>query len=131
MARVKLLMVLTENETLVGPRDLRGLVEMAVTAEAAGVDGVMMSEHLVLGRDSGAAGVMRNVRDYAAPGNQSPSYAWPSSLVLLSAIPGLLLLVVTPAIAATTWTWSRGRSGRAIGQPDTNPAARAGIRCWR
>ena len=44
MSRVKLLMVLTENETLVGPRDLHGLVDVAVTAEASGIDGVMMSE---------------------------------------------------------------------------------------
>jgi alkanesulfonate monooxygenase SsuD/methylene tetrahydromethanopterin reductase-like flavin-dependent oxidoreductase (luciferase family) len=83
---VKLLMVLTENETLVGPRDLHGLVDVAVTAEAAGIDGVMMSEHVLLGPDSGAAGEMVNVRDYAAPGNQSPAYAWPSSIVMLSAI---------------------------------------------
>ena len=86
MSRVKLLMVLTENETIIGPRDLRGLVDAAVTAEACGIDGVMLSEHVVLGPDSGAAGVMTNPRDYAAPGNQSPSYAWPSSIVLLSAI---------------------------------------------
>ncbi len=86
MSRVKLLMVLTENETLVGPRDLHGLVDAAVTAEAHGIDGIMMSEHVVLGPDSGDSGVMVNVRDYAAPGNQHPSYAWPSSVVMLSAI---------------------------------------------
>ena len=86
MSRVKLLMVLTENETLVGPRDLHGLVEVAVTAEAAGIDGVMMSEHVLLGPDSAAVGEMVNVRDYAAPGNQSPSYAWPNSVVMLAAI---------------------------------------------
>jgi len=79
-------MVLTENQTLVDERDLRGLVTMAETAEAAGVDGVMLSEHVVLGRDSGEAGEMVNPRDYAAPGNQPPSTAWPSSIVLLSAI---------------------------------------------
>ena len=54
---------------------------------AAGVDGAMLSEHVVLGRDAGAAGPMANPRDYAAPGNQDPpSTAWPSSIVLLSAI---------------------------------------------
>ena len=83
---VRLLMVLTENQTLVDDRDLRGLVAMAETAEAAGIDGVMLSEHVVLGRDSGDAGEMANPRDYAAPGNQPPSTAWPSSIVLLSAI---------------------------------------------
>ena len=86
MPPVKLLMVLTENETLVGPRDLRGLVDVAVTAEAAGIDSVRLSEHVLLGPDSAAVGEMVNVRDYAAPGNQSPAYAWPSSVVLLSAI---------------------------------------------
>jgi alkanesulfonate monooxygenase SsuD/methylene tetrahydromethanopterin reductase-like flavin-dependent oxidoreductase (luciferase family) len=57
-----------------------------VTAEAAGIDGVMLSEHVALGPDSAALGEMVNVRDYAAPGNQSPSYAWPNSVVMLSAI---------------------------------------------
>jgi alkanesulfonate monooxygenase SsuD/methylene tetrahydromethanopterin reductase-like flavin-dependent oxidoreductase (luciferase family) len=86
VSRVKLLLVLTENETLVDPRDLRGLVDMAVQAEAAGIDGIMMSEHVLLGTDSGAAGPMTNPRDYAAPGNQDPAYAWPNSVVMLSAI---------------------------------------------
>jgi len=83
---VRLLMVLTENQTLVDERDLRGLVDLAVVAERAGVDGVMLSEHVLLGPDAGDAGEMTNPRDYAAPGNQPPSTAWPSSLVLLSAI---------------------------------------------
>lgn len=82
----RLLLVLTENQTIVDPRDLDGLVQIAVDAEAAGVDGVMMSEHIVLGPSAGTAGVMLNERDYAAPGNQDPATPWPSSLVLLSAI---------------------------------------------
>jgi alkanesulfonate monooxygenase SsuD/methylene tetrahydromethanopterin reductase-like flavin-dependent oxidoreductase (luciferase family) len=86
MAGVKLLMVLTENQTLVAERDLRGLVRLAADAEAAGVDGVMLSEHVLLGPDSAGAGEMTNPRDYAAPGNQPPTTAWPSSIVLLSAI---------------------------------------------
>ena len=86
MGRARLVMVLTENQTLVGDRDLGGLVDLAVQAEAAGVDAVMLSEHVVLGPDSGSAGEMVNPRDYAAPGNQPPSTAWPSSIVLLSAI---------------------------------------------
>jgi len=48
-------MVLSENWTLVPPRDLRGLVELAVGAERAGVDTVMLSEHVVLGPSAGAA----------------------------------------------------------------------------
>jgi len=83
---VRWLMVLTENEAILDPRDLAGLVDLAATAEANGIDGVQLSEHVVLGRDSGAAGEMHNPRDYAAPGNQSPAYPWPSSIVTMSAI---------------------------------------------
>jgi probable F420-dependent oxidoreductase len=79
-------MVLSESWTLTPPRDLRALVEMAVTAEAEGVDGVMLSEHIVLGGSAGARGLMANPREYAAPGNQDPAMPWPSSTVLLSAI---------------------------------------------
>jgi probable F420-dependent oxidoreductase len=78
--------VLSENWTLTPARDLRALVEMAVVAEEAGFDAVMVSEHIVLGPSAGAGGIMGNPRDYAMPGNQDPSMPWPSSLVLLSAI---------------------------------------------
>ena len=71
---------------MTSPRDLRGLVRIAQEAEAAGVDGVMLSEHIVLGGRSGADGVMVNPRDYAAPGNQDPATPWPDSIVLMSAI---------------------------------------------
>jgi probable F420-dependent oxidoreductase len=86
MADARIVLVLSENWTLVSPRDLPGLVRMAVQAEAAGVDTVMLSEHVVLGRDSSASGVMTNPRDYAAPGNQDPATPWPDSIVLGSAI---------------------------------------------
>jgi probable F420-dependent oxidoreductase len=79
-------LVLSENWTLTPPRDLRALVGMAVEAEAAGVDAVMLSEHVVLGPSAGAAGRMANPRDYAAPGNQDPATPWPDSIVLASAI---------------------------------------------
>lgn len=82
----RLVLVLSENWTLTPPRDLRALVEMAVVAEGAGFDAVMVSEHVVLGPSAGAGGIMGNPRDYAMPGNQDPATPWPSSLVLLSAI---------------------------------------------
>jgi probable F420-dependent oxidoreductase len=84
MARV--VMVLSENWTLVSPSDLPALVELAVVAEEAGVDTVMLSEHVVLGPSAGAAGRMENPRDYAAPGNQDPDTPWPDSVVLAAAI---------------------------------------------
>jgi probable F420-dependent oxidoreductase len=86
MSAPRLLMVLSESWSLVSPRDLRGLVRLAAEAEQAGIDGVMLSEHVVLGRSAGEHGVMANPREYAAPGNQDPAMPWPSSMVLLSAI---------------------------------------------
>ena len=52
----RFVLVLSENWTMVSPRDLRALVRIAVEAEDAGIDGVMLSEHLVLGPSAGALG---------------------------------------------------------------------------
>ncbi len=71
---------------MTSPRDLRALVRIAQEAEDAGIDGVMLSEHIVLGAGSAARGIMGNPRDYAAPGNQDPAMPWPDSIVLMSAI---------------------------------------------
>ncbi|MFC8436438.1 TIGR03619 family F420-dependent LLM class oxidoreductase [Streptomyces sp. NPDC057253] len=80
-------LVLSENWTMTGGRaDLPLLVRWAREAEDAGFDSVMISEHIVLGPDAGANGVMGNPRDYALPGNQDPYTPWPNSLMLLSAI---------------------------------------------
>ena len=81
-----MLMILTENTTTSGGSDLPTLVRWAREAEDAGFDAVMASEHIVMGPDAGAAGVMGNPRAYAMPGNQDPYTQWPSSLVLLSSI---------------------------------------------
>jgi probable F420-dependent oxidoreductase len=85
-ATPRLVLVLSENWTLTSPRDLRALVRLAQEAEDAGIDGVMLSEHIVLGAGAGALGRPENPRDYAAPGNQDPDTPWPDSIVLLSAI---------------------------------------------
>lgn len=82
----KLVLVLSENWTLTPPRDLPALVRMAVEAEQAGADAVMVSEHLALGPSSNAHGEPANPREYALPGNQPPDTPWPSSLILLAAI---------------------------------------------
>jgi len=98
----KLLLVLSENWTMISPRDMRAVTRIAVEAEQAGVDGVMLSEHVVLGPAAGARGVMENPRDYAYPGNQHPAMPWPSSVVLLSAIAAVTerLRLVAGAIIA-------------------------------
>lgn len=81
-----MLMILTENHTLVPPDDLRGLVDLAVIAEDEGFDAVMLSEHLALGPSANELGEPENLRDYAAPGNQNPMTSWPSNIVMASAI---------------------------------------------
>ena len=102
MPAPRFVLVLSENWTMVSPRDLRALVRMAVEAEDAGIDGVMLSEHLVLGPSAGALGRPDNPRDYAAPGNQDPATPWPDSLVLLSAIASVTtrLRLIAAAIIA-------------------------------
>jgi probable F420-dependent oxidoreductase len=95
----RLVLVLSENWTLTSPRDLRALVEMAVVAEEAGFDVIMVSEHIVLGASAGSAGRMENPREYALPGNQDPATPWPSSLVLLSAVAAVTERVRLGAIA--------------------------------
>jgi probable F420-dependent oxidoreductase len=86
MSAPRLLLILTENHTMRPPPDLPDLVGFAVEAERAGIDGVMVSEHVVLGPGANVAGLPANPRDYALPGNQDPAMPWPSPLVLLSAI---------------------------------------------
>ncbi|WP_416966724.1 TIGR03619 family F420-dependent LLM class oxidoreductase [Streptomyces sp. 4F14] len=86
-AAPRMQLVLSENWTMTGGRaDLPALVRWAREAEDAGFDSVMVSEHIVLGPDAGANGVMGNPRDYALPGNQDPYTPWPGSLLLLGAI---------------------------------------------
>ncbi|WP_223006826.1 TIGR03619 family F420-dependent LLM class oxidoreductase [Streptomyces roseirectus] len=87
MTAPRMQLVLSENWTMTAGRaDLPAVIRWAREAEDAGFDSVMISEHIVLGPDAGAAGVMGNPRDYALPGNQDPRTPWPHSLVLLSAI---------------------------------------------
>jgi probable F420-dependent oxidoreductase len=95
-------LILSENWTLWSPRDLGALVNAAVEAEWAGFDGVMVSEHVVLGPGSNAEGVPENPRDYALPGNQDPSMAWPDPLAVLAAVSSVtrtLRLIASSVIA--------------------------------
>ena len=68
MTPPKLLLVLSENWSITSPRDMRALVRMSVEAEQAGIDGVMVSEHIVLGRSAGSNGVMANPLRLRVPG---------------------------------------------------------------
>ena len=82
----RLVLLLSENWTMTSPRDLRGLVRIAVEAEEAGFDAVMVSEHVVMGRGADSGGLPANPRDYALVGNQDPATPWPDPLLLLAAI---------------------------------------------
>ncbi len=86
MGSAKIMLILSENWTLVEGQDLRTLVDWAVIAENAGIDGVMLSEHVSLGPAAGSLGREANERSYMAPGNQDPETPWPSSMLLMSAI---------------------------------------------
>src|ERR1700712_2651135 len=102
VAAPRMLMILSENWTLNPGRNLPELVRWAQVAEDAGFDAVMISEHVVLGPDASANGVMGNPRDYAMPGNQDPEMPWPNSLMLLSAMASVTerLRLVAGAIIA-------------------------------
>jgi probable F420-dependent oxidoreductase len=84
MGPIRLVLILTENDSLVPGGEIRPLLDLATAAEEAGFDGVMASEHVVLGSGSDDAGAPSNPREYALPGNQPPSTSWPASLLLLS-----------------------------------------------
>lgn len=81
-----MMMILTENHTMLDPRDMRGLVELAQIAEECGFDAVMVSEQVILGPDSAVNGLMDNPRMYAAVGNQDPMTPWPSAVATLAAV---------------------------------------------
>ena len=82
----KILLLLSENWTIVDKTRLDILVDWAVKAEKVGVWGVMTSEHLCLGPAAGEKGRESNPRAYMAPGNQAPDTPWPHSQLLNAAI---------------------------------------------
>ena len=83
---MKTIILLTENWDLLDPRDLSGLIDAARIAEDAGIDGVMVSEHIVLGPAAGAGTPKRNPREFDMPGNQPPDTTHPSLVAMLGAL---------------------------------------------
>jgi probable F420-dependent oxidoreductase len=83
---IRLILDLSENMTMIDPRDIRGQVDLAIEAESAGFDGVMVSEHVVMGKGADSNGLPLNPREFVMPGMQLPSTPWPSSIVLMSAV---------------------------------------------
>ena len=127
--RLRGLVILTENDTLIEPGDLDGMVALAKTAEEAGIDAVMLGDHVCLGPSAGRNGRPQNPRAYAAPGNQDPATHWPSPIVLASAIASTttsvriaLAALITPlrnpvVLAKDLATLDQLSGGRLIVQP--------------
>jgi probable F420-dependent oxidoreductase len=86
MQTPKMFLILSESWTMADPRDMRTFAGLATVAEEAGIDGIMIGEHVVAGPNAAYLGVPRNPRDWIKAGNQDPSYPHPSNLVLLSAM---------------------------------------------
>lgn len=82
----RLHVILSENWTMADPRDLVRFVGLASVVERAGLDGVMIGEHVVMGPNSAFRGEPENPRDWLMAGNQDPRYPHPSSMVVLSAM---------------------------------------------
>lgn len=101
---MKTILLLTENWELFDPRDLSSLVDAAKVAEAAGIDVVMVSEHIVLGPDAGAGEPKRNPREFDMPGNQPSDTTHPSLIAMLGALAaatsrvGLLAGAILPVL---------------------------------
>src|SRR6476620_5400670 len=89
------------------PPDVGDLVAFAVEAEQAGIDGVMVSEHIVLGPAANAAGLPANPRDYALPGNQDPATPWPSPLASAKDLATLDRLSGGRLVVQPTVSWHR------------------------
>ncbi|SVD00702.1 uncharacterized protein METZ01_LOCUS353556, partial [marine metagenome] len=114
---------------MVPPGDLDGLVEMARAAERAGMDAVMLGDHVCLGPSAGALGRPENPRSYAAPGKQDPATEWPSPIVMAAAIAAstsririVLAALITPlrnpiVLAKDLATLDRLSAGRLVVQP--------------
>lgn len=118
MATPRMMLILSENWTMTNGRDPPTLVRWAREAEDAGFDAVMISEHVVLGPDAGAGGIMGNPREYALPGNQDPYTAWPNSLLLLAAIASATSRIRLVAGAIRAPLRHRLLLARELGTPD-------------
>lgn len=102
MKTPKMLLILSENWTMFPGEEVHRMVHFAKEAEHAGFDGVMVSEHIVLGNSADESGVPTNPRDFALPHNQEPTTPWPSSLAVLSAVSAVTTQVRLVAGAVIT-----------------------------
>lgn len=82
----KLVFILSESWTMCESRALRELVGLSAVVERAGVDGVMVGEHVALGPGAAARGVPENPRDWLDEENHPLDYPHPNGLHILGAM---------------------------------------------
>ncbi|MGW0176755.1 LLM class flavin-dependent oxidoreductase [Rhodococcus sp. NPDC003322] len=79
---------MSELFTLLDPADEYRHIEMAQVAESEGIEGLFVSEHVVMGSTADSLGEPENPRDWVRPGMQDPATPWPSPLIKLAAMAG-------------------------------------------
>ena len=84
----KVVLAMSELFTLLDPAQEHRHVEFARAAEAAGIEGLFVSEHVVMGPSAGALGRPENPRGFVRPGMQDPTTPWPAPLIKLAAMAG-------------------------------------------
>lgn len=84
----KIIIAMSELFTLLGPAEERRHLDFGRIAEDAGIDGLFVSEHVVMGPSSCYLGPPENPREFVTPGHQDPRTPWPSPLIKLAALAG-------------------------------------------
>lgn len=86
--RPGVVLAMSELFTLLDPEDEYRHLEFARAAEDAGVTGLFVSEHVVMGPSANALGTLPNPRGFVRPGMQDPATPWPAPLIKLAAMAG-------------------------------------------
>ena len=84
----KVMLAMSELFTLLPPEEEHRHAEFARIAEAEGIEGLFVSEHVVMGPSAGSLGRPENPRQFVMPGMQDPMTPWPAPLIKLAAMAG-------------------------------------------
>lgn len=101
-AKPKVMLAMSELFTLLPPEAEHRHIEFAKVAEGEGIDGLFVSEHVVMGPSAGSLGRPDNPRQFVMPGMQDPATPWPSPLIKLAAMAGATstIRIISAAIIA-------------------------------
>jgi alkanesulfonate monooxygenase SsuD/methylene tetrahydromethanopterin reductase-like flavin-dependent oxidoreductase (luciferase family) len=95
----RIVVMFSEIWTMIDARNLAELGALAAEAERAGVGGILIGEHVVMGPNAAENGLPDNPRDWVRNGNQDPEIPHPSSIPLLAAIAAVTSSVELMAVA--------------------------------